>query len=183
MRWLSRMKEECYMSVNMSKLHMPRYRELPDMGLYLDQVTRYINNVLEPLGCQEITGSMVSNYVKKGYIASPIKKQYYAEQIAYLFFMSIAKNVLSMENISRLFEMQKRTHDTREAYDYFCQELENMLQYIFGMKESLEEVGSTASEEKKILRCAITAMAHIIYLRYCFEVMERAEESETGGMI
>ncbi|MCI9337998.1 MAG: DUF1836 domain-containing protein [Lachnospiraceae bacterium] len=154
---------------------MPRYHELPDMGLYLDQVTRYINQVLEPLGCQEITGSMVSNYVKKGYIASPVKKQYYAEQIAYLFFMAIAKNVLSMENISRLFEMQKRTHDARTAYDYFCQELENMLQYIFGLKETLEEVGETAGQEKKILRCAIIAMSHIIYLRYSFDAMDTAD--------
>ena len=171
------------MSVNISEFHMPRYHELPDMGLYLDQVVRYVNNSLAALGCQEITASMVSNYVKKGYIQSPVKKQYYVEQIAYLFFIAIAKNVLSMENIGSLFEMQKRTHDTPTAYDYFCQELENMLQYIFGYKEVLEDVGNTARPEKKILRCAITAMAHIIYLRYCFEAMERAEESETGGMI
>ena len=171
------------MSVNISEFHIPRYRELPDVGLYLDQVAKYINSGLEALGCQEITTSMVSNYVKKGYIASPVKKQYYAEQIAYLFFIAVAKNVLSMENISRLFEMQRRTYETQVAYDYFCQELENMLQFIFGYKEELEEVGTTASEAKKILRSAITAMAQIIYLRYCFEVMERAEESETGGMI
>ena len=129
------------MSVNISEFHMPRYHELPDMGLYLDQVVRYVNGVLETFGCQKITASMVSNYVKKGYIASPVKKQYYAEQIAYLFFLSVAKNVLSMENISRLFAMQKRTYETQVAYDYFCQELENMLQHIFGLKDSLEEVG------------------------------------------
>ena len=159
------------MSVNISEFHMPRYHELPDMGLYLDQVVRYVNNSLAALGCQEITASMVSNYVKKGYIQSPVKKQYYVEQIAYLFFIAIAKNVLSMENIGRLFEMQKRTHDPPTAYDYFCQELENMLQYIFGYKEVLEDVGNTASPEKKILRCAITAMSHIIYLGHCFEAM------------
>ncbi len=159
------------MNSNISEFHMPRYQELPDVGLYLDQVVRYINNVLERLGCQEITASMVSNYVKKGYIDSPVKKQYYAEHMAYLFFIAIAKNVLSMENIGRLFAMQKRTHDTRTAYDYFCQELENMLQYIFGVKDELEDVGTTASPEKKILRCAITAMSHIIYLGHCFEAM------------
>ena len=40
---------------------MPRYRELPDMGLYLEQTVKYINNVLQPLGGTELTGSMVSN--------------------------------------------------------------------------------------------------------------------------
>ncbi len=164
------------MSVTINEFRMPRYQELPDMGLYLDQVVRYVNNSLEALGCQEITASMVSNYVKKGYIQSPVRKQYYAEQIAYLFFISIAKNVLSMENIGRLFEMQKRTHDTPTAYDYFCRELENMLQYIFGYKEALADVGNSASPEKKILRCAITAMAHIIYLGNCFEAMAADEK-------
>ena len=53
------------MSVTINEFRMPRYQELPDMGLYLDQVVRYVNNSLEALGCQEITASMVSNYVKK----------------------------------------------------------------------------------------------------------------------
>lgn len=166
------------MNMSIGEFHMPRYRELPDMGLYLEQVVKYINGVLGVLGCQEITPSMVSNYVKKGYIANPVKKQYYAEQIAYLFYLSVAKNVLPMDNIARLFEMQRRTCDTSVAYDYFCQELENMLQHIFGLKDGVEDVGNTASEEKKILRCAITAMAHIIYLGYCFqELHERADEN------
>ena len=39
------------------------------------------------------------------------------------------------------------------------------------LNEVLEDVGNTASPEKKILRCAITAMSHIIYLGHCFEVM------------
>ena len=160
------------MKIHMEEFHMPRYRELPDVGLYLEQVVKYINSVLGKLGCQEITSSMVSNYVKKGYIANPVKKQYYAEQIAYLFFLAVAKNVLSMDNIDMLFEMQRRTHDTSVAYDYFCQELENMLQYIFGLKDRLEDVGNTASEEKKIMRCAITAMAHVIYLGFCFEKLK-----------
>ena len=160
------------MKTHMEEFHMPRYRELPDVGLYLEQVVKYINSVLGKLGCQEITSSMVSNYVKKGYIANPVKKQYYAEQIAYLFFLAVAKNVLSMDNIDMLFEMQRRTYDTSVAYDYFCQELENMLQYIFGLKDRLEDVGNTASEEKKIMRCAITAMAHVIYLGFCFEKLK-----------
>ena len=37
---------------------LPRYKELPDMGLYLEQVVRYINGVVVPLGCPEITSSM-----------------------------------------------------------------------------------------------------------------------------
>lgn len=159
------------MCANISDFYMPRYKEIPNVGLYLEQTTRYINSFLKPLGCLEITSSMISNYVKKGYISSPVKKQYYADQIAYLFFIAIVKNVLSMENIGKLFEMQKQTYSTEVAYDYFCQELENMLLYIFDLKNTVEEVGNKAGVEKKMLRSTIIAVANIIYLSNCFDDM------------
>lgn len=160
---------------------MPRYREIPDVGLYLDQTVKYVNRYLAPLGCMEITSSMVSNYVKKGYISNPVRKQYDADQIAYLFFISIAKSVLSMDNIARLFEMQKKMYTSEIAYDFFCAELENMLQYTFGVKEQLEAVGTPEdkSETKTMLRSTISAVTHIIYLSNRFETMKAPEEEST----
>ncbi len=157
---------------------MPRYREIPDVGLYLDQTVKYINRYLEPLGCLEITASMVSNYVKKGYIANPVRKQYGADQIAYLFFITVAKSVLSMENIARLFEMQKQGYTEEIAYDFFCGELENLLQYTFGLKEQADVVGTPedCSESKTMLRSTIVAVTHIIYLSSRFETMRPAAE-------
>ncbi len=149
---------------------LPRYRELPDMGLYLEQVTKYINGFIIPLGYAEITTSMVSNYVKKGVIASPVKKQYYAEQIAYLFFISIAKSILSMENIMQLFDMHKEVYTPEIAYNYFCDEFENMLLYVAGLKDSLDETGHTVTDVKIMLRSVIFAASHIIFVNNCFEV-------------
>ena len=159
------------------EFRMPRYREIPDVGLYLDQTVKYVNRYLAPLGCMEITSSMVSNYVKKGYISNPIKKQYDADQIAYLFFISVAKSVLSMDNIARLFGMQKRMYNSEIAYDFFCDELENMLQYIFGLKDHVDEVGTPEdkSETKMMLRSTIIAVTHIIYLSSRFETMKAPE--------
>ena len=70
---------------------LPRYNEIPNMGLYLDQATKYVYEYLEPLGEYTLTPSMISNYVKKGLIANPIKKQYGREHIAYLFFIALKK--------------------------------------------------------------------------------------------
>ncbi|MBQ8554782.1 MAG: DUF1836 domain-containing protein [Clostridia bacterium] len=168
------------MSACIEQFRLPRYREIPDVGLYLDQTVKYINRSLAPLGCMEITSSMVSNYVKKGYINNPVRKQYDADQIAYLFFISIAKSVLSMENIARLFDMQKKTYTSQVAYDFFCDELENMLQYTFGLKAELDEIGTPEdkSETKTMLRSTIIAVTHIIYLSSRFDSMS-GEESET----
>lgn len=54
--------------------HIPRLHEIPDVGLYLEQVTRYVNGVLESCGIPPLTASMVSNYVKQHIIPGPEKK-------------------------------------------------------------------------------------------------------------
>lgn len=152
------------MPVSIEGFHLPRYHEIPDVGLYLDQTIKYINRCLAPLGCMEITASMVSNYVKKGYIDSPVKKQYSDEQIARLLFITLAKSALSMENIARLFAMQRETYTAQVAYDYFCVELENILRYVFGLQDEMLTVGSSESVSKSMLRSTIIAVANIIYL-------------------
>lgn len=155
---------------------LPEYREIPNVGLYLDQVTKYINNFLAPLGSIEITTSMVSNYVKKGVIDSPEKKLYYAEQIAYLFFISIAKNVLTIENINKLIVRQKTIYGAETAYTYFCMELQNVLTYICGLKDELDQIGSMKnSEVKMILRSVIISASHIIFLNSCFDLLDNKE--------
>ena len=147
---------------------MPRYKEIPSVGLYLEQVVKYINEIIEPLHLA-ITPSMLSNYVKKGYIERPIKKQYYAEQISYLIFIVVAKQVLNMENISALLTLQKATYSTEMAYDYFCEELEYMIRMTFEKKSEQEPISEDIPYEKKVLRSVVIAVSHIIYLNYCFE--------------
>ncbi len=164
------------MPAEISHFHLPLYREIPNVGLYLEQIVKYINECLRPLGCIEVTPSMISNYVKKGYVASPVKKQYDSAQIANLIFIAVAKQVLSMENIAKLLSLQRAHYDTGKAYDHFCRELEAMLRVTFGLDGSLEELPSDAPEEQKILRAVLVAAAHVIYLSHCFEQLERTEQ-------
>ena len=152
---------------------LPRYAEIPSVGLYLEQTIKYINSFLAPLGCLELTGSMVSNYVKKGLIPAPVRKQYFPEQISYLFFVAVAKNLMSMENIDLLISIQRKSYTLPVAYDYMCRELENQLAYQFGLKETREDVGITESEEKTLLRGLISSAANVIYLHSYFEQIRR----------
>ena len=155
---------------------LPRYAEIPTVGLYLEQTIKYINGFLAPLGCLELTGSMVSNYVKKGLIPSPVKKQYFPEQISYLFFVALAKNLTSMENIDLLISVQRKTYTLPTAYDYMCGELENMLFYFFGLKDNPEELGETESDEKNLLRGLIMSAANVIYLNNYIEYVRKQSE-------
>ena len=161
------------MAESVRGLRLPRYAEIPTVGLYLEQTIKYINSYLAPLGCLALTGSMVSNYVMKGLIPAPVKKQYFPEQISYLFFVALAKNLPSMETIDLLISVQRATYTLPVAYDYMCGELENMLFYFFGLKDRPEELGETESDEKNLLRCLIMAAANVIYLNNYIEYLRK----------
>lgn len=160
---------------------LPRYREIPAVGLYLEQTAKYISEYLSGLQENCITISMISNYVKKHLIASPEKKQYSREQIAYLFFIAVTKNVLSLDDLKYFIGLQKATYPSETAYDYFCDELENVLAFVFGLKESPEEIGEDSSDEKRMLRSVIIAVSYQIYLDKSFSVMRREAEGEGSG--
>ena len=127
--------------------HIPRLWEIPDVGLYLEQVTRYVNQSITGCGLSPITASMVSNYVKQKIIPGPEKKAYGAESIAYLIFVSCIKS-----------------DDLPTAYHYFCEEFENLIRYVFGASDHLASVGQDESDEKELLRSALLSVTHKLYL-------------------
>ncbi len=78
---------------------LPRYQDIPDVGLYLDQVVKYINGFFTEDGDLTITPSMLTNYVKLKLVQKVRKKTYSRDQIALFFFVAMAKTVLSIDNI------------------------------------------------------------------------------------
>lgn len=150
---------------------LPRYSEIPNVGLYLEQTSKYIAECLAPLLEAAITSSMISNYVKKGLISNPVKKLYYRDQIAHLMFIMLAKSVVSLDDLYTFIRLQERTYPTERAYNYLCEEFENLLQFVFGLKESVETVGVDSTDEKLMLRNTIVTIAHKIYLDKCFEAL------------
>ncbi len=121
--------------------HLVRYREIPDVGLLLDQTVRLVNSYLEPLGNVRITGSMVSNYVKQKILPRPVKKLYYRGQIAALIFIALSKTVLSLEDTTKFLQLQKHSYPEDVAYDYFCRHLEKGLRTRFSDPEAGVETG------------------------------------------
>lgn len=143
---------------------LPRYQEIPTVGLYLEQTAQYIGGYLEPLGEFALTPSMISNYVKKDLIASPVKKRYSRDQLSYLFFIAVAKSVLSLDALGDFIQIQQKTYDLEKAYDYFCGEFENVLQFTFEVRDIMEELGEENSMEKRLLDTCIVAAVQKIYL-------------------
>ena len=163
-----------------AEFHCPRYRELPALELYMDQVLTLVESVLRPLCGEEgepwVTGPMVNNYTKQGLLERPVKKKYSREHLAYLIFICSAKQVLSIPDIQKLLQVQRETYPLPVAYDYFCTELENVLYFRFGLKDTVDNVGVTTSVEKDILRSAVIAVSHIIYMNACFEQLDSGSQ-------
>ncbi|MBR4040526.1 MAG: DUF1836 domain-containing protein [Clostridia bacterium] len=150
---------------------LPAYQEIPDVGLYLEQTAKYITDCLSPVQDTPVTGSMISNYVKKGLIAKPVRKQYSREQIAQLMFIAVGKMVLSMDDVHLMLTVQRKTYPSRIAYDYFRTELDCVLDYVFNRKDELSALDESATDQKVMLRNMIIALAHKIYLDKLFTVI------------
>lgn len=123
-------------------LRLPRMRDIPDVGLLLEQTTRLVNSYLEPLESIHLSSSMVSNYVKQKLIDRPVKKMYYREQIASLLFIAVAKTVLPLDAIKQVLEKQRTTCDAETAYNRFCDEFESVLQRIDSLDTPQANLGT-----------------------------------------
>lgn len=169
------MKQESDFSASLQTFRLPRFQEIPDVGLYLEQAAKYIGGYLAPLPEYTLTTSMISNYVKKGLIDNPVKKQYSREQISYLFFICVAKSVLSLDALANFIRLQQRTHPLQRAYDYFCEEFENILQFTFEVKDTLEVRDEDSSYEKRLLYTCVVAAVQKVYLERCLQALVQEE--------
>lgn len=152
----------------MREYRLPRFHELPAIEIYLDQLITILHQTLSPLFDDEtqqcITASMINNYAKQGVIHRPVKKKYTKEHIAYLIFIALSKQVLSIGSIQRLIQIQSETYPLEIAYNYFCTEMECALHAVFSGTEPPADSASRQTQQTKLLRADVTAIAHKIYL-------------------
>ena len=81
----------------MADYRLPRWEELPDLELYMDQVLSLVERYLGDYpGFEErrLTASMVNNYVKMGVMPPPVKKRYSRVHLAYLLMICLLKAAL-----------------------------------------------------------------------------------------
>ena len=107
---------------------LPRWSQLPEIGLYMDQVLLVLNGALAPLN-MEVTSTMINNYVKMKLTRSALKKKYGRDQLASFFVICLMKKNLSMPEIS---VVMKHFGMTEASFDRFCSELELRLEKLDG---------------------------------------------------
>ena len=63
-----------------------------------------------------------------------------------------------------MFSIQEECYPLQTAYDYFCDEFENMLGAAFGVAPAVEGLGETESDAKDLLRSTISATVNKVCL-------------------
>ena len=100
----------------------PKWQEIPNIDLYLDQVLLYVNQVCEPSSSgsdKGLTASMVNNYVKHGDLTKPEKKKYQRHQIARLIAITTLKSVFSIQEIAQTLNTLQTETNSEQLYNAF----------------------------------------------------------------
>jgi DNA-binding transcriptional MerR regulator len=123
--------------------HCPRWNELPEIDLYVDQVVSLLQKNLDIFSKdkenQTITSSMINNYVKKGILEPPTKKKYNKKHLAKLFVLCICKKLMSISEIGESIKIMEKIYSVENGYNIFCDELENAIKCTFAPKDYKKE--------------------------------------------
>lgn len=155
---------------DIEKFHLPRWKEIPEIDLYIDQVVSLLENYLanyiandNEKGEHIITKTMINNYVKHGVVKSPVNKKYSREHIAYLFVIFVLKQIYSMEEIKKLITLAIETSPIDQAYNRFCSELEKAIKMTFTGESYINN--DRLSQEQYILRNVVQSFANKLYVQ------------------
>ena len=91
---------------SISRIDYVRPDDIPNIDLYMDQVTTFMEKELASSKRHEedkiLTKTMINNYAKNNLLPSPEKKRYSREHLLVLIFIYYFKNILSINDIQTL---------------------------------------------------------------------------------
>ena len=110
--------------------------EIPDIDLYMDQVTTFMDSHLKDMrrhpGDKVLTKTMINNYAKNNLLPPPVKKKYSKDHMLMLVFIYYFKNLLSFSDIEELFRPITAKHFT--SHDSSLS-LEDIYREVFTLEE------------------------------------------------
>lgn len=178
--------EEIFDSIQ--NLNLPRYEELPEIELYMDQVVALMQKYLEPLlgkgSDKTITPSMINNYVKQGAIPAPIKKRYGRDHIARLIIICIFKQILPIPSIQAMMKNYLSRCTVDQMYNRFRENYELLggqtVDQARQRWDKLKRQGGSddAARDDLVVQMAMSASVHKILIEASLDRMKSGTLSE-----
>ncbi|WP_251573838.1 DUF1836 domain-containing protein [Limosilactobacillus agrestimuris] len=158
---------------SISRMHFPKWEELPSLGLYVDQVAAVINENLTSSGMEPLTKSMINNYVKKKTIQAPIKKKYAVNQIVDLLLIGFFKNTFAIDDIRRgILQITSKDYP-KQAYDRFVEILNARLR-----NETIPTNPNFDPANEQLMNFGIDAVLAGLKARYLLKMMAKESQVE-----
>ena len=110
-------------------------RKIPDIDLYMDQVTTFmdehLSNTKRYAEDKVLTKTMINNYAKNNLLPPPVKKRYSKQHMLMLIFIYYFKNMLSLTDIEELFRPITQKHFSADS----TLSLEDIYQEVFSLEK------------------------------------------------
>ena len=117
----------------LAKLNYIKPGDVPNIDLYMDQVTTFMDEHLSDVKRYEddkiLTKTMINNYTKNDLLPPPVKNKYSKEHIYVLTFIYYLKNILSISDIQKLLNPLTDKFFNKEEHpelEYIYSEIYNM---------------------------------------------------------
>ena len=93
---------------SLSNIDYIRSEEIPNISLYMDQVTTFMDEQLASTKRYSddkiLTKTMINNYTKNHLLPPPVKKKYSREHVLILIFIYYFKSILSIRDIETVLK-------------------------------------------------------------------------------
>jgi hypothetical protein len=119
--------------------------DIPDIELYMDQVTTFIDNKLgyhkRTLKDKILTKTMINNYTKSKILLPSKNKRYNRQHMIQLILIYYLKQILSINDINILFgPLFKNMASSKDGMDYLSSLYNGFLQVKDNSTEDIEKV-------------------------------------------
>ncbi|HJA68277.1 MAG TPA: DUF1836 domain-containing protein [Candidatus Mediterraneibacter cottocaccae] len=116
---------------SLSRVDYIRPGEIPNIDLYMDQVTTFMDKELSSTrryaDDKILTKTMINNYAKNNLLPPPVKKKYSREHVLFLIFIYYFKNILSIKDIEAVLKPLRDKYfsgegsiELAEIYEEIC---------------------------------------------------------------
>lgn len=114
---------------------LPDWRDLPNIGLYMDQVIALLTTYLDFIPADKpterpITPTTINNYVRLKVMPAPEKRKYYRVHIAYLIVIFTLKQSVSISGVQKVIPAQLPHEEVRSFYERFVKKQHEVGQYF-----------------------------------------------------
>ena len=121
---------------SLGRIETIHLNEIPNIDLYMDQVTSFMNDRLKkttrhPETDKIMTKTMINNYAKNNLLPPPEKKKYSRDHMILLIVIYYLKNILSINDIQTLIEPLKRRFNAPEGK----QDLSSLYETLYQLQE------------------------------------------------